>query len=291
MADTREDLRPTGAKPRPRPTSDERVSHATKWSARPGERVSLGLSRRWVSWRRRWRWASSRSAASALLVLASGGVARSHRAALGAALRTLSGDAPLPGRRSSTPARQMSATESTLSAERKELRVLLALKDLENEHELGKIDDADYAATRRRATAHEAKAVMRQMDIDEVAQPSARRGRAPRGRRLAPARPDQGADDGGGGLRNESAPASRSPAPRASCCKGIERSRAPHSHAKHCGARDEGLRSNAEKADWVAGGRVDRAWSASVSWLRVAGVLRAAIRAPDRAPAGALAGN
>jgi hypothetical protein len=43
--------------------------------------------------------------------------------------------------------------------------VLRALKDLETEHALGKIDDADYASivTRYR---DEAKAVMRQMDLE-----------------------------------------------------------------------------------------------------------------------------
>src|SRR5262249_20912344 len=45
----------------------------------------------------------------------------------------------------------------------KKRRVLRALKDLEHEHEVGKIDDNDYAAIAARYR-EEAKALMREMD-------------------------------------------------------------------------------------------------------------------------------
>ncbi len=82
---------------------------------------------------------------------------------LWASVRTLSGDAPLPAGLEEI-ARQRHAFDPL--GERKR-RVLRALKDLEAEHSLGKIDDADYGVfvTRYRA---EAKEVMREMD-EEVA--------------------------------------------------------------------------------------------------------------------------
>jgi hypothetical protein len=97
---------------------------------------------------------------SALLVLAAGALL----GAIGlfwASVRTLSGDAPLP------------ASFDTLSADRhgvdalveEKLRLLRALKDLENEHELGKIDDADYKALLA-DYREQAKAVLRSMDVE-----------------------------------------------------------------------------------------------------------------------------
>jgi hypothetical protein len=85
------------------------------------------------------------SLGSALLVLASGALLGTI-ALLWASVRTLSGDGV-----------DELAEQKT--------RVLRALKDLETEHALGKIDDADYGSivTRYR---DEAKAVMRQMDLE-----------------------------------------------------------------------------------------------------------------------------
>jgi hypothetical protein len=97
------------------------------------------------------------SLGSALLVLAAGGLLGAV-ALLWASLRTLSGDAPLGGE---GEAQTVRPGDGDL-AERK-LRVMLALKDIESEHALGKIDEADYGhlvATYR----EEAKAVMREMD-------------------------------------------------------------------------------------------------------------------------------
>jgi hypothetical protein len=98
------------------------------------------------------------SVGSGLLVLASGALIGTI-ALLWASVRTLSGDAPLP------------ADLEALSAQNRDIdalaedkrRVLRALKDLESEHALGKIDDADYEtiATQYR---QEAKALMREMD-------------------------------------------------------------------------------------------------------------------------------
>src|ERR1019366_7580851 len=100
------------------------------------------------------------SLGSALLVLASGALLGTI-ALLWASVRTLSGDAPLPVDLEALAARRHGVDDL---AEQK-TRVLRALKDLETEHALGKIDDADYASivTRYR---DEAKAVMRQMDLE-----------------------------------------------------------------------------------------------------------------------------
>lgn len=95
---------------------------------------------------------------SALLVLASGALLATI-ALLWASLRTLSGDAPLPLNLELGPVRRSEASELS---ERKR-RVLRALKDLEGEHELGKIDDADYEVIAARYR-DEAKGIMRDLD-------------------------------------------------------------------------------------------------------------------------------
>jgi hypothetical protein len=75
-----------------------------------------------------------------------------------ASLRTLSGDAPLPEGVASH------ALVARALAPEKKREALRALKDLELEHSVGKIDDADYAemSGRYRATA---KALMRELDV------------------------------------------------------------------------------------------------------------------------------
>jgi hypothetical protein len=98
------------------------------------------------------------SVGSGLLVLASGALIGTI-ALLWASVRTLSGDAPLP------------ADLEALSAQNRDVdalgedkrRVLRALKDIENEHAIGKIDDADYE-TIAAQYRQEAKALMREMD-------------------------------------------------------------------------------------------------------------------------------
>jgi hypothetical protein len=97
---------------------------------------------------------------TALLVLAASALIGTI-ALLWASVRTLSGDAPLPSGFEAL-ARQRHAVDPLGEQKR---RVLRALKDLEGEHALGKIDDADYGlfVTRYRA---EAKAVMREMDLE-----------------------------------------------------------------------------------------------------------------------------
>ena len=100
------------------------------------------------------------SLGSALLVLASGALLGTI-ALLWASVRTLSGDAPLPVDLEAIAARRHGVDDL---GEQK-TRVLRALKDLETEHALGKIDDADYGALATRYR-DEAKAVMRQMDLE-----------------------------------------------------------------------------------------------------------------------------
>jgi hypothetical protein len=97
---------------------------------------------------------------SALLILASGALLGTI-ALLWASVRTLSGDAPLPIDLEALAARRHGVDDL---AEQKN-RVLRALKDLESEHALGKIDDADYGSFVARYR-DEAKTVMRQMDLE-----------------------------------------------------------------------------------------------------------------------------
>jgi hypothetical protein len=98
------------------------------------------------------------SVGSGLLVLASGALLGTI-ALLWASVRTLSGDAPLPEdlEEAATRRRDVDA-----QGEQKR-RVLRALKDLEGEHALGKIDDADYELLDMQYRL-EAKALMREMD-------------------------------------------------------------------------------------------------------------------------------
>lgn len=95
---------------------------------------------------------------SGLLVLASGALLGTI-ALLWASVRTLSGDAPLQTGFQTFAARRHGV--DALGEEKR--RVLRQLKDLEAEHALGKIDDADYEALVARYRA-EAKNVMREMD-------------------------------------------------------------------------------------------------------------------------------
>jgi hypothetical protein len=100
------------------------------------------------------------SLGSALLVLAAGALLGCI-ALLWASIRTLSGDAPLAAELEGLSARGGSVDDR---AEEKR-RVLRALKDLEAEHAIGKIDDADYEAVAGRYRA-DAKRLMREMDED-----------------------------------------------------------------------------------------------------------------------------
>ena len=99
---------------------------------------------------------ASEGSAPALLVLA-GAALLATIAFFWASLRTLSGDAPLPEGMLTT------ATWFRAAPSEKKREVLRALKDLELEHSIGKIDDADYLelSTRYRTVA---KTLMRAMD-------------------------------------------------------------------------------------------------------------------------------
>jgi hypothetical protein len=95
----------------------------------------------------------------AILVLASGALV-GVIALLWASLRTLGGDAPLPEGLVAAGA----ARHDVSNAEERKRRTLRALKDLEHEHSIGKIDDADYEliSTRYR---EQAKAILRELDV------------------------------------------------------------------------------------------------------------------------------
>jgi hypothetical protein len=98
------------------------------------------------------------SVGPALLVLASGALLGGI-ALVWASIRTLSGDAPLSAGLEAAAARQM-VGDDLLEQKR---RVLRALKDVEGERALGRIDDADYEELVARYR-DEAKTVMRELD-------------------------------------------------------------------------------------------------------------------------------
>jgi hypothetical protein len=79
---------------------------------------------------------------------------------LWASVRTLSGDAPLSSEIESVVVRRIGV--DVLDEQKR--RALRALKDLETEHSLGKIDDADYQELVARYR-NEAKSVLREMDL------------------------------------------------------------------------------------------------------------------------------
>ncbi len=95
---------------------------------------------------------------AALLVLASGTLLGAI-ALLWASIRTLSGDAPLSVGLATATTRSSS---DGLAEEKR--RILRALKDLESERALGRIDDADYDLFVARYR-DQAKSVMREMDL------------------------------------------------------------------------------------------------------------------------------
>ncbi len=96
---------------------------------------------------------------SALLVLAAGGLLGAI-AFFWASVRTLTGDAPLPTNLAAAVSTQRAGVDSLADRKRAALR---ALKDLEAEHAIGKIDDADYQVLVAQYR-EDAKAVLRLMD-------------------------------------------------------------------------------------------------------------------------------
>ena len=96
---------------------------------------------------------------SAMLVVAAGALLGTI-GLLWASVRTLSGDAPLSMELEALAAQRHGV--DALGEEKR--RVLRALKDLESEHAIGKIDDADYGAFVARYR-EQAKTVMRKMDL------------------------------------------------------------------------------------------------------------------------------
>jgi hypothetical protein len=95
-----------------------------------------------------------------LLVLAAGALIGTI-AFLWASLRTLTGDSALPADMEALTTRRPVMDE----LHEQKIRVLRALKDLESEHALGKIDDADYADLVARYR-EEAKNVLRAIDLE-----------------------------------------------------------------------------------------------------------------------------
>jgi hypothetical protein len=106
---------------------------------------------------------------SGILVLA-GGALFGTIAFFWASLRTLGGEAPLAEGFEQMTFRSIKAPDSPIERKNAALR---GLKDLEFEHNLGKIDDEDYAELSARYR-EQAKAILREIDLDA----SPRRARA-----------------------------------------------------------------------------------------------------------------
>jgi hypothetical protein len=97
----------------------------------------------------------------ALLVLAAGALLGTI-GLFWASLRTLSGDAPLAEGFGAMVVRTVEQSDAAIEKKREVLR---ALKDLELEHSVGKIDDDDYQEIALNYR-NQAKQIMREMDID-----------------------------------------------------------------------------------------------------------------------------
>jgi hypothetical protein len=97
----------------------------------------------------------------AILVLA-GGALFATIAFFWASLRTLGGDAPLAEGFDQMARRRIEASDGASERKRTALR---ALKDLEFEHSIGKIDDADYAEISSRYR-EQAKSILREIETD-----------------------------------------------------------------------------------------------------------------------------
>ena len=98
------------------------------------------------------------SAGPAILVLA-GGVLFGTICLLWASLRTLGGDAPLPEDLEAIAARMHSVND----AESRKKAILMALKDLEHERAIGKVDESDYGELAARYR-DQAKRILRELD-------------------------------------------------------------------------------------------------------------------------------
>lgn len=157
------------------------------------------------------------SAGPAFLVLA-GGAVLATIAALWASLRTLLGDAPLDPMML-VPMAQ-AGTSNVL--ERKQ-RVLRALKDLENERAVGRLDEDDYALLETQYRA-DAKLVLR--EIDAAVEPNLERAEELARKHLER-----------NGLGPESADAEPAAGARLECADCGAQSEADAAFCKACGAR------------------------------------------------------
>jgi hypothetical protein len=157
-----------------------------------------------------------------------------------ASLRTLSGEAPLP------EGIAAHALFTRVPAPERKRETLRALKDLDFEHSIGKIDDADYLelSTRYRNTA---KAIMREMD--EGLAPRRKQAEtlvesylSKRGFSATPDEPDEPHDKADRPTATEETLASAAPppmkteSPRVSCAKCSVSNEPDAAFCKKCGA-------------------------------------------------------
>ena len=181
----------------------------------------------------------------ALLVMI-GGVLLGTIALFWASLRTLSGDAPLPLALEAMAAQSRTAIGT---AEQKR-RVMRALKDLEAEHAIGKIDDADYAEVAERYR-NEAKQLMRDMDeqvdplrerAEEIARAHLKKRKIGAGftsdepAETTAAATESSDDLDGLGLPDGAKPAKKSATPRVACAKCDTSNETDAAFCKKCGA-------------------------------------------------------
>jgi hypothetical protein len=177
------------------------------------------------------------SVGSALLVLAAGTLLGAI-ALLWASVRTLSGDAPL----SRSLEEAIVRTRGVDDLDEQKRRLLRALKDLESEHALGKIDDADFAAIDA-TYRDEAKRVMREMDV--VVAPAIEEAERVAAEYLAKRASPDAAPKEDAPVVADVAPAP--PTERATCASCGTSNEADATFCKQCGASMK--RTRAEKAD------------------------------------------
>jgi hypothetical protein len=204
------------------------------------------------------------SLGSAILVVSAGALLGAI-ALLWASIRTLSGDAPLPAGLEGMSTH--GAAVDDLAEEKR--RVLRALKDLEAEHAIGKIDEADYAVVVESYRA-DAKRVMRLMDeglapLRDEAEKLARdylakrRDRAAKAEEAATGGSSSAGADGGadGAMADDEATAGvdrSATAVRRATCAGCGASNEPDAaFCKKCGAPMASADASEEKDEDDAG--------------------------------------
>lgn len=179
---------------------------------------------------------------SLAILLLAGGTLLGVIALFWASLRVLSGEVDLPSRFAAAAAAEPATRGDALSARKKML--VRALKDLDNEHALGRLEDDDYAQLAQ-SYRDELKVVLRTMDdalapYREKAEDAARRHLA----RVAktPKNAEDPANDGPDEATSE--PPAKAPSAKAPSPEIDTNDDAPHGHADDARSGDANDGSN-----------------------------------------------